>query len=332
MAVDGWVSLNVNQSLVYYYQGKLYPGLATKWTSSADAKTWTLKLRKGVKFQDGTPFNAAAVKASFDHVVDPATKSRSPLAMLGPYDGATIVGDYTVEIHFKTPNVGFKYAIANIVGGMNSPTALKATSPANYARKPVGAGPYKIDSFVYNQQIVLSAFNDYDWAPEFMGASGPAPVKKMSMRILPGWKMGSDGVREKGGKKLELQLINIAGFGFDQMTQLLQAQVKKAGFSVKITSESFPTLAATMNAGAQNLGDLFYFSNAISKSCMSERMRRRRVGFCVARAISRWNCISSCRKRSSLARKVGSAASARCPTMVWRIASRCSSLARRAAS
>jgi len=67
------------------------------------------------------------------------------------------------------------------------------------------------------------------------------------------------GIREKGGKKLELQLINIAGFGFDQMTRLLQAQVKKAGLSVKITSESFPTLAATMNAGKQNLGDFFYF-------------------------------------------------------------------------
>ena len=74
-----------------------------------------------------------------------------------------------------------------------------------------------------------------------------------------GWKMGSDGVREKDGKKLELQLINIAGFGFDQIAQLLQAQVKKAGFDVKISSESFPTIAATMNAGKQNLGDFFYF-------------------------------------------------------------------------
>ena len=71
--------------------------------------------------------------------------------------------------------------------------------------------------------------------------------------------MGSDGVREKDGKKLELQLINIAGFGFDQITQLVQAQVKKAGFSMKITAESFPTVAASMNAGKQNIGDFFYF-------------------------------------------------------------------------
>ena len=379
LAVDGWVSLNVNESLLYSYQGKLYPGLATKWTPSADGKTWRLELRKGVKFQDGTPFNAAAVKASFDHVVDPATKSRSPLAMLGPYAGATIVDDYTIEVNFKQPNAGFLYAMANIVGGMNSPTALKAAgSPAEYARKPVGAGPYKINSFVFNQQITLSAFEDFNWPAEFMNASGPAPVKQLIMRILPdakaranalktgelaiagaiepqdavslrsagfkvipvdatgmpyglfinvdkfptndvnvrralilatdqkqmintlfddqyvaatqlltpstegysdalktlyatdvnkanqlleqaGWKMGSDGVREKDGKKLELQMINIAGFGFDQIAQLLQAQVKKAGFSVKITAESFPTVAASMNAGKQNIGDFFYF-------------------------------------------------------------------------
>jgi peptide/nickel transport system substrate-binding protein len=379
LAVDGWVSINVNASLLYDYQGKLYPGLVTKWTPSADDKTWRLELRKGVKFQDGTPFNAAAVKASFDHVVDPATKSRAPLAMLGPYAGATIVDDYTIEINFKQPNAGFQYAMANVLGGMNSPTALKAAgSPAEYARKPVGAGPYKIDSFVFNQQITLSAFDDFNWAPEFMGASGPALVKKLTMRILPdakaranalrtgelaiagaiepqdavslksagfkvtpvdavgmpyglfinvdkfptddvnvrralilatdqkqmintlfddqyvpatqlltpntegydetlktlystnlekanqlldqaGWKMGSDGVREKDGKKLELQMINIAAFGFDQIAQLLQAQVKKAGFSVKITAESFPTVAATMNAGKQNIGDFFYF-------------------------------------------------------------------------
>jgi peptide/nickel transport system substrate-binding protein len=379
LAVDGWVSNNVNASLLYAYQGKLYPGLVTKWTPSTDSKKWTLTLRNDVKFQDGTPFNAAAVKASFDHVVDPATKSRAPLAMLGPYAGTTIVDDYTVEVNFKEPNAGFQLAMANIVGGMNSPTALKAAeTPADYSRKPVGAGPYKIDSFVPNQQITLSAFDDYNWAPEFMGASGPAPVKNLTMRILPdakaranalktgeldiagaiepqdavslqsagfnvtpvdatgmpyglpinvdkfptndvnvrralvlatdqkqivstlfddqyvpatqlltpntegyddslktlyatnlekanqlldqaGWKMGSGGIREKDGKKLELQMINIAGFGFDQISQLLQAQLKKAGFDVKITAEAFPTVAASMNAGKQNIGDFFYF-------------------------------------------------------------------------
>ena len=118
LAVDGWVSGNVNELLLSRLPGQAVPGLVTKWTPSADGKTWTLELRKGVKFQDGTPFNAAAVKASFDDVVDPDTKSRAPLAMLGPYAGATSLTDYTVQVNFKEPNAGFQYAMANIVGGM----------------------------------------------------------------------------------------------------------------------------------------------------------------------------------------------------------------------
>ena len=64
---------------------KYYPGLAESYTVSPDARTYTFKLRKGVKFHDGTPFDANAVKATFDHIVDPKTKSLSAVGALGPY-------------------------------------------------------------------------------------------------------------------------------------------------------------------------------------------------------------------------------------------------------
>ena len=57
-------------------KGEAQPKLALSWTHSDDFKTWTFKLRPGVKFQDGTPFNAAAVKANFDRQKDPANKCR----------------------------------------------------------------------------------------------------------------------------------------------------------------------------------------------------------------------------------------------------------------
>jgi ABC-type transport system substrate-binding protein len=60
---------------------RLYPGLAQSVQVSADAKTYTFKLRKGIKFHDGTPFDAHAVKASFDHIVNPATKAKSALRL-----------------------------------------------------------------------------------------------------------------------------------------------------------------------------------------------------------------------------------------------------------
>ena len=57
-------------------KGEAQPKLAQSWTHSDDYKTWTFKLRPGVKFHDGTPFNAAAVKANFDRQKDPANKCR----------------------------------------------------------------------------------------------------------------------------------------------------------------------------------------------------------------------------------------------------------------
>jgi peptide/nickel transport system substrate-binding protein len=106
-------------------------------------------------------------------------------------------------------------------------------------------------------QLLTPSTVGYDDTLKTMYATNLDKAKQLLDQA--GWKTGSDGVREKDGKKLELQLINIAAFGFDQMAQLLQAQVKKAGFDVKISAESFPTVAATMNAGKQNLGDFFYF-------------------------------------------------------------------------
>ena len=64
-----------------------YAGLATSWEASSDATAYTFKLRKDVKFHDGTPFNAQAVKFTFDHIVDPNTKSKSSAGSLGPYQG-----------------------------------------------------------------------------------------------------------------------------------------------------------------------------------------------------------------------------------------------------
>jgi ABC-type transport system substrate-binding protein len=68
--------MHIHETLVYMDdEGKVVPGLAESWSVSADKLTWTFKLKKGVRFHDGTPFNAQSVKQTLDRILNPATGS-----------------------------------------------------------------------------------------------------------------------------------------------------------------------------------------------------------------------------------------------------------------
>src|SRR6185437_1345848 len=114
------------------------PGLAESYTVSPDASVYTFKLRQDVTFHDGTKFDATAVKATYDHVVDPATKSKSGIGALGPYKQTRIIDPYSVEIHFSEPNASFLHQQAAGNFGISSPTALQKYGPTGYGNHPTG--------------------------------------------------------------------------------------------------------------------------------------------------------------------------------------------------
>ena len=87
--------------------GKVLPGLAESWEVARDGKSYTFKLRKNVKFHDGTPFDAAAVRFTFDRIQEPLGAPGVARAFLGPYDGADIVDAYTVRVRLKQPYAPF---------------------------------------------------------------------------------------------------------------------------------------------------------------------------------------------------------------------------------
>ena len=164
--------------------GKLHPWLATDWSGSSDAKTWTFKLREDVKFHDGTPFNAEAVKYNFDRMVDPATKSRNAISMMGPYDGSQVVDKYTIKVNFNRPYGPFPYLLAHVFGGMVSPTAAKAAGPANFGKNPVGSGPFKFKEWVLKDHITLERNPDYNWGHPAMKHKGPAYLDQIIVRPI----------------------------------------------------------------------------------------------------------------------------------------------------
>jgi peptide/nickel transport system substrate-binding protein len=158
------------------------PGLATSYTVSPDGKTFTFKLRQGVTFHDGTPFNASAVKTTFDRVVAPATQSISAKSVLGPYAASTVLDDYTVQVSFTAPNGGFLDNVASPLLAIVSPAAQKAG--ASFARHPVGTGPFKFSSWIAGQSIQLVRNEKYTWGPNTAGLAGPAKLSQLTYRIV----------------------------------------------------------------------------------------------------------------------------------------------------
>ncbi|HET8999712.1 MAG TPA: ABC transporter substrate-binding protein, partial [bacterium] len=140
-AVDRQVYQNLYDKLVDIDENlAIVPMLAASWTISPDGKTVTFKLRQGVKFHDGTPFNAEAVKANFDRMRDPKFPSarRSEIA---PVANVTAVDPATVQLTLERPYSPLLYVLTDRAGMMLSPAATQKEG-LNFALRPVGTGPF----------------------------------------------------------------------------------------------------------------------------------------------------------------------------------------------
>jgi len=168
-------------SLVYddlYWQradGSLEPRLATGHEVSADGLTWTLHLRQGVKFSDGTPFDAKAQKLTFDRALDP--KKRVPLRFtISMIKEVTVVDDHTLKLHLKYPYAPLAATLSSGIASCISPAAIEKYGD-EVRQNPVGAGPYVFKEWVKGERIVLVRNESY---------YGPKPtVEKMTFLIVP---------------------------------------------------------------------------------------------------------------------------------------------------
>jgi 4-phytase/acid phosphatase/peptide/nickel transport system substrate-binding protein len=135
-------------------QGKATPRLALSWAHSEDYKTWTFKLRSGVKFHDGSPFNAQAVKWNFDRQKDPANKCRCAF-YIAFINSVEVVDDVTVVYHLKDPVIMLPELMAPPTQNnvMQSPAAVAARGD-DYNRNPSGTGPFVLKSWTGDRLVV----------------------------------------------------------------------------------------------------------------------------------------------------------------------------------
>src|SRR6266699_964210 len=320
-AVTYQIIASVTENLLFKGRdGKLQPWLAESWSASKDGRSVTFKLRRDVKFHDGTPFNADAVKFNFDRIVDPKFKPGSSRAQIAGYAGSKVLDEFTVQVSFETPYAPFlTYAAAGTLS-LVSPKAVRESGDQVHTR-PVGTGPFMMKDYVAKDHATIVKNPAYNRKAPWSERSGPALLEAIVWKFIPeagtrvatlesgetqgiylvpaqslprlesskdmrvdrmpwpgvpriwllnttkppldepslrqafafdaaqardllgeaGWAPGADGIRTKGGQRLEIILNAIEyGGGADPTAQLIQASLRDVGVDVKIKAQARP--------------------------------------------------------------------------------------------
>jgi len=244
-ATDGLIVNAAYEGLTRYtIQGKIEPSLASEWKISDDSLTYVFKLREGVKFHDGTDFNADAVKTSFDRM---KAMKMGVSFLLDAVGEVKVVDPMTVQITLANPDTAFWFGLPNIK--IISPRALATNrksgdwAQAFFRENAVGTGPYRVERWDRSSQLQMVAFEGY-WK---------------------GWT----------GKHIQRYILR---FGMDMSSRLLMLEkgdihiVDWAGLSDVRRMQSNPKV--TILSGASNASTFYHWMNVQSGPLKDIRVRK----------------------------------------------------------
>jgi peptide/nickel transport system substrate-binding protein len=233
-APGAWVYFNMLEGLLTLDDKmQVKPGLATSYEVMSPTKV-RFKLRPGVKFHDGTPFNAAAVKFTFDR----ALKGNPPArwaSLAGSLTGAEVVDDLTVDIVTKEPYGPILRTLAMYCMGIVSPAAVQKTG-SDFSRAPVGTGPFKFVEWKTNTHVIIERNPDY-WGDK-------ALVDRVIFKVVP----------EEGARMIALQTGDADMVLFPSPAQLPSLR-KDSKYTVHETT-GIRVVFAGLHAGQPPLDDV----------------------------------------------------------------------------
>ena len=172
-AIGEIVHYNVLEGLTKInMDGSITPLLAESWAVDPDGKSYTFKLRKGVKFSDGEAFDASDVKFSFERAKAPTSTNKAKKAVFDNISRIDTPDASTVIVVLNQPDGNFLFRM-----GENTAVILDPKSAATTATKPVGTGPFKLDAWAKGSSITLSKNDDYR-------SAAAVKMKKVTFRFI----------------------------------------------------------------------------------------------------------------------------------------------------
>lgn len=164
-------------------EGNPAPWLAESWEISDDGRTYTFNLRDGVTFSDGTPLDAEAVVANFEHMAAPETASPLAAAYIDPIESTEVIDDHTLEVHLEYAYSPFLYVLAQGWLGLISPAQLEE-DPESTCLEPIGTGPFVVDQYTPGEGVTFDKREDYDWSADYLNHEGPAYLDRIEISFI----------------------------------------------------------------------------------------------------------------------------------------------------
>lgn len=240
--VSAYVNRATLDSLVYLTaDGQLKPWLADSWQVSDDGKAYTFTLRDDVTFSDGTAFDAAAVKANFDHIMAESTQSAQAASMLGDdlYVSTDIVDASTVTVRFAEPFAPFLANASTTFLGMYSPAVLASSAEKLKTGGPkvsIGSGPFIMEEYEPNDHITYTRNPNYAWAPDGF-TIGKNAIETLNIEIVP---------------EATVRLASLESGELDLATGLTPNVLDTASDRIKVTSVASPGLPYSLFLNQKN--------------------------------------------------------------------------------
>ncbi len=175
---------SMHATLLYRAEdGGYLPGLAEDWEISDDEKEITLTLRDDVTFHDGEPFNAEAVRFTFERMTDPDMASPGAHNW-GPAEAVEVIDEYTVKIVYSEVYARALESLTSSYLAPLSPAAVEEHGE-DFGTNPVGAGPFKFERWDLGSEVVVVRNEDFDWGPGFAENTGAPFVERIEFRFIP---------------------------------------------------------------------------------------------------------------------------------------------------